>query len=504
MHVLCLCLVLALPQDSIVTQHPPGDPGPLEYVPSSAGLAVPALEGGSTEFEIADVNGDGHVDVLSIGDHGSPFVNTQEHGVMTWFGDGRGNWSVSQTGNFGYGGIAIGDVNGDGLADVAYGMHHNYASGDFGDQLLEVALGDGSGTSWEPWDDGLATNGETWGMFATDLADVNGDGLLDVGSNSFGCCAGVHVYLNQGDGTWVQSFGFLGGNANALFEFGDFNGDGYPDFAAANDQGNVWLGDGLGGFVNVDGNLPGTALGRAGFGLGDVDRDGRDDYAFVRGAGQVEVWGLTGSSTWAPVGTGLPETSFVRRVRVADMNADGKPDLVGAGGGRVAIWRGDGAGGFTRALTFSLPGNGTVEVLRVGADFDHNGRPDVLLMQDESCGLFCSRNKLYAFREASAPRRLEAQLTRPLGGEVWRQGSVRSVRWLAGVPDGQSASVRVELSVSGQGGPWTVLASGLANDGEESFVVPAVTTTDAWVRVVVRAGREGVVSRNRRALSILP
>lgn len=68
----------------------------LDYEESSTGLGIPALEGGRTEVEMADVNDDGHIDLVSIGDHGSPYINTQEHGVMVWFGDGTGSWSVFQ------------------------------------------------------------------------------------------------------------------------------------------------------------------------------------------------------------------------------------------------------------------------------------------------------------------------------------------------------------------------------------------------------------------------
>ena len=232
--------------------------GGLAYVDSSLGLQTPVMEGGRTEIEFGDVNGDGHPDIVCIGDHGSPYINSPQHGVMVWFGDGAGQWSVFQNGNFGYGGVALGDVNNDGLMDVGYGMHHNYAAGDFGDQLLEVALGDGTGMNWTPWDDGLATNGETWGMFGTDFADVDNDGDLDVGSLSFGCCAGIHVYLNNGDGTWTQSFGFIGGNSAMDFVFGDVNGDGLADFAAAHGDGTVYLGDGRGGYTLADGNLPGS------------------------------------------------------------------------------------------------------------------------------------------------------------------------------------------------------------------------------------------------------
>ncbi|NIS32377.1 MAG: hypothetical protein GWN07_18465, partial [Actinobacteria bacterium] len=43
---------------------------------------------------------------------------------------------------------------------------------------------------------------------------MDGDGDLDLASVSFGCCNGVRVYLNEGDGTWQQSFAVPGGNAD--------------------------------------------------------------------------------------------------------------------------------------------------------------------------------------------------------------------------------------------------------------------------------------------------
>jgi len=218
----------------------------ISYVESSFGLDEPGFEGGDTEFEMGDVNGDGHLDLVSVGDHGNPLINSNQRGIMVWFGNGNGVWNHFQTGHLGYGGVALGDVNGDGLMDVAYGIHHNYASVDLGDQLLEVALGDGTGTSWVAWDDGLAVHGQSWGMFSTDLGDVDGDGDLDVGSMGFGASDGLQVYLNQGDGTWKRGFGYLHGNSNHVFVFGDVNGDGHRDIATSKAEGTVWVGDGEG------------------------------------------------------------------------------------------------------------------------------------------------------------------------------------------------------------------------------------------------------------------
>lgn len=72
-----------------------------------------SLDEGPTEVEMTDINGDGNIDLLSIGDHGNPYVNVGKHGIIVWFSDGEGNWSSYMVGNFGYGGIAVGDVNND-------------------------------------------------------------------------------------------------------------------------------------------------------------------------------------------------------------------------------------------------------------------------------------------------------------------------------------------------------------------------------------------------------
>ncbi len=88
----------------------------LTYIDTSpSGPEFPEWDGGDTELCFADINLDGHVDFLSIGDHGSPYINTDQHGIMVYFGDGAGGWSINMNGYFGYGGIAVGDLNGDGL-----------------------------------------------------------------------------------------------------------------------------------------------------------------------------------------------------------------------------------------------------------------------------------------------------------------------------------------------------------------------------------------------------
>lgn len=65
----------------------------LNYAESTTDLGIPELDGGRTELEYSDINQDGNLDILSLGDHGSPYINTQQHGIMVWLGDVNGEWT---------------------------------------------------------------------------------------------------------------------------------------------------------------------------------------------------------------------------------------------------------------------------------------------------------------------------------------------------------------------------------------------------------------------------
>lgn len=468
----------------------------LDYVDASPdGPEFPQWDGGDTVLRFADINADGHVDFLTVGDHGSPYINTDQHGIMVYFGDGDAGWSIHMEGNFGYGGIAVGDINNDGLLDVGYGVHHDYSSNDMGDQLMEAALGDGTGTSWTPWDDGLATNGEDYGMFATDLADIDNDGDLDLASNSFGCCNGVHVYRNNGDGTWTQTWASQGGNSDAFLSFGDVNGDGNPDLAASQQHGTIWLGDGAGGFTPADNGLPPAGIiGRAGVSLGDIDGDGCADLSYIRDEGvYVYVWR---QDHWEEASIGLPTSGDYDISYLWDMDVDGLMDVVGMADGEITVWLGDGLGHWTEATSYDPAPGRSSHALEVGGDIDHNGFPDIALLQEE--GSFPNyRNHLYVLREASTPSERFVVLQFPRGNETFLVGSVKTIRWSAAQVGGDPATIDLDLSVAGPEGPWTPIAAGIPDGGHWQWIVPGPPSDGAHIRVTLRQGEESASATSR-------
>jgi len=454
----------------------------LEYIEASSSLVSPEWEGGHTEIEMADINADGNLDLISIGDHGSPYINTDIHGIMLYSGDGSCNFTLVMVGNFGYGGIAAGDCNLDGFMDVGYGMHHNYSSTDLGDQLIEVAIGNGTGNNWIPWDDNLASQGEDYGMFSTDFGDIDNDGDLDLASTSFGFGNQLMVYRNQMDGTWQFANALTGGNCNMLVQFGDINKDGNVAVVTSFADGSVFFGTGTGVFYDGHFNLSNIFL--SGVSLGDVDNDGGKDVAYCYGGG-LAVWVFDESQTqWINYSGILASAGTYSYTQLCDMNSDGFCDIVAGGSGRVTVWTGDGAGNWTTAAQYTILNDPSAgfEFMRVGGDMDHNGFPDIVHLTDEG-GIWNSYNHLRLYRESSPREDLTIEPVFPRNGEVFLGGSVLFIDWLSEVPRFDTALVDLEFSSSGAGGPWNVIAENLPNNGRYQWTVPAdVNSSDCYIR----------------------
>lgn len=452
------------------------------YTLITSGLSSVTFGSGASEIELGDIDGDGDLDIATIGDHGSPNIGASEGGIMIWKNNGTGtNWSLSKSGNFGYGGVALGDVNNDGKMDIGYGMHHNNSTTDFGNGVLEVSLGDGSGASWTPYDDSLGAQGQSWGMFGVDFGDINNDGLLDIGSNGFGCCDGIWLYKNLGNGTWQVTDGNLGGNSNHQFKMGDFNNDGHVDCATANEWGQVWKNKGGGVITGLQNGIPDDPY--MTFDIADVNNDGAKDIAVESSSGAKVYFYNKAASAWQSISAGLPSTG-VEGVELADMDMDGKCDLVSWSTTGIIIYKGDAAGNWSPIDTIAATMGQYGMSCAATGDLNKDGYTDLVYLSKGSTG----SNVLRVYLSSVATHSLNVLPVFPKGYECFVPGSVQFLSWLSSELPGPASTITIEFSSAGNSGPWSPVVSNAPNSGSFQWIVPAVNSSNCYLKYTITQG----------------
>ncbi|HEX9891852.1 MAG TPA: VCBS repeat-containing protein [Actinomycetota bacterium] len=259
-----------------------GDGSPdVVRVNDSYSLSVFWAGGGRTDVPLArpaiaafvhDATGDGHADLLAV-EGSSSLLEVVEGDGAGGFSPQRGTIASNPNGWW----TDTADFNGDGKLDVISAqLNTNFIEGYLTFSTATVLLSGGDGTFTRAGT--VSTDGTSTGF---DVGDVNGDGKADVVVTDYHSGT-VSEYLGNGDGTFGQRIYVPGCPLNDGVVSADFNDDGYADAAAACRETifqqtlSIYLG-------SPAGLVPGITLGLSHSNLpwalrtGDINGDGNED-----------------------------------------------------------------------------------------------------------------------------------------------------------------------------------------------------------------------------------
>jgi hypothetical protein len=268
--------------------------------------------------------------------------------------------------------LVMADVNRDGNLDA---LVANYGADNVG-----VLLGTGTGAF------GAITTYSTGtgsGPFRLAVADVNGDDVLDILTANYNA-NNVGVLLGTSTGTFgmATTYSTGAGSQPSGLAVSDVNADGKPDVLTANSLTNsvgVLLGTGTGSFAAVATYSAGPSSTPFGVVVADVNADGQPDVLTANSSSAtVGVLLGTGTGTFGPVATYLTGGQ-PRNLTVADVNRDGQLDVLTANNIAISlgVLLGTGTGSFGSPTLYGLGFNTSVQSV-VAADMNGDSKLDLL------------------------------------------------------------------------------------------------------------------------------
>jgi len=234
----------------------------------------------------ADVNGDGHMDIIAANS-----TEDSNAGVQVWLGNGKGGW-IAESGPTTLGrymDVAVADLNKDGLPDLigaGWGI-----SG-----ALRVWLGDGTGR----WYSVSPLNRGSY--YGASVDDLDSDGNLDILAATYK--GGIQIYIGDGQGNfkWLEKGldeDLIEGKSFWNVVSVDLDGNNRKDIVASSLDSLgllAWLNEGKYSWKQLDGQFPFTGN-YYGIALADLNADGHLDICATSYGEGIQIWpGNTGAA----------------------------------------------------------------------------------------------------------------------------------------------------------------------------------------------------------------
>lgn len=284
------------------------------------------VQGEVQSVTAADTNGDGFKDIILSVQKGSTGIKVwQYQSIRKWLRV-PGPTAINQ-----FQGIFSADVNSDGHMDI---IAANATPGSVAG--IQVWLGDGRG-NW-PVESGPTKAGQYMDVA---VADFNEDGMLDLVGTGWGVHGALRVWLGDGSGSWsalevLMQGSFYGVNAV------DLNRDGHLDIMAATYRAGVqiFFGNGDGQFTR---GLPPQTTGSFWDVITtDLDSDGIADLlATSNVSAGIRAWKYIDQKSWQLIPGRFPASGTYYEMALADLNGDGSEDICAASFGEgIKFWHG--------------------------------------------------------------------------------------------------------------------------------------------------------------------